>query len=136
MTSTSSNVRFINPATLAPSRGYSHVAEVTGGRTIYIAGQVAFDQEGKMVGEGDLQAQARQVFENLKAALEAVGADFGHVVKLGIFVLDAKQMQIVRDVRDQYINTANPPVSTALEISNFVRDGLLIEVDAVAVVPD
>ena len=136
MTSTRSNVRFINPATLAPTRGYSHVAEVTGGRTIYIAGQVAFDQEGKMVGEGDLQAQARQVFENLKAALEAAGADFGHVVKLGIYVIDAKQMQIVRDVRDQYINTANPPVSTALEISNFVRDGLLIEVDAVAVVPD
>lgn len=135
MTSTPSNIRFTNPESLSAPRGYSHVAEVTGGRTIYIAGQVAFDREGKIVGEGDLQAQAKQVFENLKAALAAAGADFGHVVKLNIYVLDAKQMQTVRDVRDQYINTANPPVSTALEIRNFVREGLLIEIDAVAVVP-
>lgn len=135
MTSTPSNIRFVNPETMPTPRGYSHVAEVTGGRTIYIAGQVAFDRDGKIVGEGDLQAQAKQVFENIKAALASVGADFGHVVKLNVYVLDAGQMQTVRDVRDQYVNTANPPVSTALEIRNFVRDGLLIEIDAVAVVP-
>jgi enamine deaminase RidA (YjgF/YER057c/UK114 family) len=111
------------------------VAEVTGGKTIYIAGQVAFDGQGNLVGEGDMRAQAQQVFANLRAALEAVGAGFENVVKLNFYVLDATQMQVVRDVRDQYVNTQNPPVSTAVEIRRFVRDGLLIEVDAVAVVP-
>lgn len=128
-------VRFVNPPSMPPPRGYSHVAEVTGGKTIYIAGQVAFDGQGNLVGEGDMRAQAQQVFANLRAALEAVGAGFENVVKLNFYVLDATQMQVVRDVRDQYVNTQNPPVSTAVEIRRFVRDGLLIEVDAVAVVP-
>jgi reactive intermediate/imine deaminase len=136
MKSTPANVRFINPETMPPARGYSHVAEVSGGRTIYLSGQIALDQDGKLVGEGDMRAQARQVFENLKAGLEAAGVDFSHVVKLNFYVLDATQMQAVRDVRDQYINTANPPASTALEVRNFVREGLLLEVDAVAVVPN
>lgn len=119
---------------MPPTNGYSHVAVVSGGRTIYLSGQIALDRDGKLVGEGDMRAQAEQVFANLKAALEAAGTDFDHVVKLSFFVLDAGQMPTVREVRDRYINTANPPASTAVEIRNFVRPGLLIEIDAVAVV--
>lgn len=128
-------IRFVNPPTLPPPRGYSHVAEVSGGRTIYISGQIALDASGALVGAGDLRAQAEQVFANLSAALAAVGADFGHVVKLTFFVLDASQMQAVREVRDRYIDTANPPASSAVEVRRLVRDDLLIEIEAVAVVP-
>src|SRR5688572_987740 len=64
-------VRFINPKMLAKPPGYTHVVEVTGGRTVYIAGQIALDSAGNVVGRGDFRAQTEQVFENLKTALES-----------------------------------------------------------------
>lgn len=134
MPSDASSVQFISPDTLPRANGYSHVAVVATGRTIHIAGQIALDGAGTLVGEGDMRAQARQVFENLKAALEAAGADFRHVVRLNFYLLDASRIGEVHDVRDQYVNLAAPPVSTAIEVRRFVRDGLLIEIDAVAVV--
>ena len=72
---------FINPETMHPPTGYTHVVEVTAGRPVYIAGQVALDPAGALVGPGDIGAQARQVFDNLRAALEAVGAGFEQVVQ-------------------------------------------------------
>ncbi len=68
--------RFLNPLTMPKSRGYTQIVDVTSGRTIYISGQVALDGGGNMVGAGDFRAQAQQVFENIKAALEAVGGTF------------------------------------------------------------
>ena len=129
------NFRFFNPPAIHRPTGYSHVAEVTGGKTIYIAGQIAFDPSGNLVGRDDLRAQAQQVFDNLNAALESVGADFNAVVKLNFYLLDVSQLSIVREVRDQYVNMQNPPTSTAVEVSRLAREGLLIEVEAVAVVP-
>ncbi len=134
MASRSPSVRFLDPEGLPPANGYSHVAEVSGGRTVYISGQIALDGEGRLVGDGDMRAQAHQVFDNIEVALKAVGADFGHVVKLTFYLLDATRIGDVREVRDRYVNTSAPPASTAVEIRRFVRDGLLIEVDAIAVV--
>jgi enamine deaminase RidA (YjgF/YER057c/UK114 family) len=125
---------FINPETMHPPAGYTHVVEVTAGRPVYIAGQVALDRSGAVVGPGDIRAQARQVFDNLQAGLQAVGAGFEQVVKLTYYLVDATQLPIVREVRDQYINTQQPPASTALEVRRLVRDDLLIEVEAVAVI--
>jgi len=65
---------FVNPETMHHPAGYTHVVEVTAGRPVYIAGQVALDPTGALVGPGDIRAQARQVFDNLRAALQAVGA--------------------------------------------------------------
>jgi enamine deaminase RidA (YjgF/YER057c/UK114 family) len=73
---------FINPQTMHHPAGYTHLVEVTAGRPVYIAGQVALDPTGALVGPGDIRAQARQVFDNLQAALQAVGAGFEQVVKL------------------------------------------------------
>jgi reactive intermediate/imine deaminase len=128
-------LRFINPPALPAPVGYSHVAVASGGRTIYISGQVALDAARNLVGPDDLRSQTRQVFENLKAALEAADADFSHVVKLTFFLLDISQIQVVREVRDQYINTQSPPASSAVEVRRLFRDDVLVEVDAVAVVP-
>lgn len=124
-------IRHINPATLPTSSGYTQVVTATGGTTVYISGQVALAPDGA----DDLDAQAVQVFENLRAALAAVGATFEHVVKLTIFVLDASRAPIVRAVRDRYINTQAPPASTAVEVRRLFREDFLIEVEAVAVVP-
>lgn len=126
-------LRFINPSTLPQSAGYTHVVEATGARTIYISGQVALDAAGNVVGPGDMRAQAQQVFTNLQAALEAAGASFDDVAKLTFFVLDASQMPAVREVRDLYINLAQPPASSAVEVRRLVRDEYLIEVEAIAV---
>jgi reactive intermediate/imine deaminase len=127
--------RFLNPATMPQPVGYTQVVDVPGGRTIYIAGQIALDPNGQVVGPGDLHAQTVQVFENLSAALAAVGATFGHVVKLNYYLLDITQIPVVRSVRDRYINTQQPPASTAVEVRRLFRDDFLIEVDAIAVVP-
>jgi len=125
--------RFLSPETLPPPFGYSHVVDSPGGRIIYISGQVPLDPAGQLVGEGDVAAQARQVFQNLSAALEAAGASWSDVVKLGFFVVDVSQMGSVRPVRDEYVNTREPPASTLIEVSQLFRDDVLVEVDAVAI---
>jgi enamine deaminase RidA (YjgF/YER057c/UK114 family) len=128
------SARFVNPEAMHRPTGYTHVVEVTAGRPVYVAGQVALDPSGALVGPGDIRAQARQVFDNLKAALEAVGAGFEQVVKLNFYLVDATQLPAVREVRDQYVDPGRPPASTAVEVGRLFRDDLLIEVEAVAVV--
>jgi len=127
--------RFIKSDALPPSPGYSQAVEVRPGRIIYIAGQVSLDRAGKLVGDGDMRVQAQQTFENLKAALEASGAKFENVVKLNYYLLDVAQLPAVREVRDKFVNAANPPASTAVEVKRLFREGFLIEVEAVAVAP-
>jgi enamine deaminase RidA (YjgF/YER057c/UK114 family) len=126
------NVRFINRA----PQGYSHVAEVRGGRTLYISGQLALDKDGNLVGRGDFRAQVKQVFENLKARLEEGGASFKDVVKLNYYLTDASDIQALRDLRNNYINTENPPASTLVVVKQLVREEYLLEVEAIAVVND
>ena len=125
--------RFLSPETLPPPSGYNHVVDSPAGRIIYISGQVPLDPAGRLVGEGDIEVQARQVFGNLSAALEAAGASWQDVVKLSFFVVDVSQMASVRAVRDEYVNTQDPPASTLIEVSSLFRDDVLIEVEAVAV---
>lgn len=127
-----SNIRFINRA----PAGYSHVVEVKGGRTLYIAGQIAVDKNGNLVGRGDFRAQVKQVFENLKARLEEGGASFKDVVKLNYYLTDASDLQALRDTRNSYINTETPPASTLVVVKQLVREEYLLEVEAVAVVSE
>ncbi|CAM4256465.1 MULTISPECIES: RidA family protein [Bacillus] len=126
--------KFINPENMPATFGYSHIVEVNNAkRTIYISGQVAINTDGHIVGIGDLATQTRQVFENIKIALKTSELNFNDVVKLTFFLTDISQMAIVRDIRDQYINTNNPPASSALEVNKLIHDELLIEIEAIAV---
>jgi len=129
-------IQFTKSEKLPPAVGYSQAAVVTKGRFIYISGQVAMDSSGKLVGAGDFRAQVKQTFENLKAALAVNGATFDNVVKLNSYFVDIKQAPVFREVRDQYVNVASPPVSTAVEVRRLVREEWLIEVEAIAVVPE
>lgn len=125
----------LNPDGVAPGNGYSHV--VSGpGRWVAIAGQVSLDAQGEFVGVGDPAAQARQVFANLEKCLEAAGATFADVVKLNFFVTDIAILPHVRVARDAYIDTAEPPASTAVQVVALFSPDALIEVEAYAVVPD
>lgn len=128
--------RFINPETISQPTGYTHVVETKGSHTVYISGQVAFDQVGNVVGVNDMEAQTVQVFNNLKAALAAVNATFDDVVKLSYFIVDIAQMPVVREVRNRYLNPARLPASTAVEVRRLVGKEFLIEIEAVAVLND
>lgn len=127
-----SEKRFLTPATLSAPFGYSHVVEARAGTTVYISGQVPIDAEGQLVGEGDFEAQTRQVFENLTRALEAADASWSDVVKLDYFLRDVTQIAAVRAVRDEYVDTEHPPASTLVEVSGLFRPDVLVEIQAVA----
>ncbi len=129
-----SQIRFINPEALAKPPGYTHVVEATSpARLVYIAGQLGLDRDGKL--SSDFRLQAVQTFENLKAALAAVGAQFQHVVKLNNYLIDTKYMPVFRQVRDSYLPDNNRPASTTIAISGLAREGALLEIEAVAVLP-
>ena len=128
-------VKRTNPPALTTPTGYTHVVEVTGpAKTIYISGQIAYDKDGKVVGAGDMKAQAEQVFKNLQTALAAAGAKFSDVVKMNSYITDMSKVQAVRDVRAQYFKDA-APASTFVEVKGLVRPELLLEIEVVAVVP-
>lgn len=130
------STRHLNPDTLHRPNGYTHVVETRGSRTIYLSGQVALDRDGNLVGANDMGAQAEQIFKNIEAALASVNATFEDVVKLTYFIVDASQIQAVRDVRDRYVNTAKPPASSAVEVRQLVSKDFLLEIEAIAVLND
>ena len=130
-------IRVFSPVQLPKAVGYSHIGEVTSGRLVYIAGQVAMDASGKLVGESDYRAQLRQVFANLNTALEAAGVSFRNVIKLNYFIVDRvdrSEFFAYREVRDQYVDTANPPVATVIVVRGLFMPEFLVEIDAIAVV--
>jgi enamine deaminase RidA (YjgF/YER057c/UK114 family) len=129
--------RFLNPATMPATRGYTHVVETTApARTIYLSGQLGMTLDGKFAGApGDFRAQATQAFENMKAALAAVGADFSHVVKITNYFVDMAHLQTFFEVRDRFVDTKAPPASTAVQVVKLARPDALFEVEAIAVVP-
>jgi enamine deaminase RidA (YjgF/YER057c/UK114 family) len=126
-----------NPPTLMKPVGYSHVAKVTSGALVYFAGQVAADASGQLVGEGNLEAQAEQVFKNLKAAVEAAGGTMADLIKMNVYVVaevDASEMPKFRAARDRYVNVEKPPASTFVVVTRLARPGWLIEIEAVAAI--
>lgn len=126
---------FHQPSTLPAVPGYTHAVEVRGGRTLYISGQVALNEQGQLVGKGNVIAQAEQVFHNIQLALQAAGASFEHVVKLTFFMTDITDLPRIRSIRDQYINTLQPPASSAVEVRRLVHEDWLLEIEAIAVCP-
>jgi len=129
-----SQTRFINPEPLGKPPGYTHVVEATApARIVYIAGQLGTDKDGKL--SANFRQQAVQTFENLKHALAAVGGRFEHVVKFNNYLVDLKYLPVFRQVRDSYLADQNRPASTTLAISGLAREGGLLEIEAVAVLP-
>jgi enamine deaminase RidA (YjgF/YER057c/UK114 family) len=130
--------RFLNPPTMEKPPGYTHVVEITGAaRIVYFAGQLGVDKTGAFVGApGDFKAQTVQAFENLKAALDAVGAGFEHLVKINNYLVDIERnMAAFREVRDRYLVKAAPPASTTIGVPALARPGGLFEIEAIATLP-
>jgi 2-iminobutanoate/2-iminopropanoate deaminase len=125
-----------NPAGVAKplKPHYSNCVRVEAGPLLFLSGQVAVDADGKLVGKGDVLAQAKQVFENLRIQLEANGATMADILKLTVFVKDISTFQSLSDLRLSYF-PANGPASTIVEISNLAWPEFLIEVEAIAAIP-
>jgi enamine deaminase RidA (YjgF/YER057c/UK114 family) len=130
---------FFSPATLPPPVGYSHIAKVNRGTLIYLAGQVSSDASGKLVGEGNFEAQAEQVFRNLKIAVEAAGGNMADIVKLNVYLVaevDQAEVPKLRAIRNRYVNVEKPPASTLVVVSRLAQPGWLIEIEAVAAIDE
>ena len=126
-----SRSRFINPPGLTRPSGYTHVVVTSDGRTAYIAGQVALDSAGKVVGAGNFQAQAELVFANLRRALASVDASFEDVLKTTTYITDLKNLPALREVRGKHFSSARPPANTLVPVSALARPELLLEIEAV-----
>jgi reactive intermediate/imine deaminase len=123
-------VEHLNPPGLHRSPAYSHV--VKAGTTVYVAGQVARDANGNLVGPGDITAQATQVFNNLGIALEAAGATFANVVKITVFLTDPRFREAVGKVRAQYLKDP-VPASTLVVVAGLAEPEFLVEIEVTAV---
>jgi enamine deaminase RidA (YjgF/YER057c/UK114 family) len=123
--------KFINPPGLTQPTGYTHVVVSADRRTAYVAGQVAFDSTGTVIGVGNFQAQAEQVFSNLRRALASVGASFGDVVKTTTFITDLKNLPALREIRARYLDARHPPANTLIPVITLARPDLLLEIEAV-----
>ncbi len=130
------NVEYLNPETLsAPPGGmYSQAVRVRAGEQLYISGQVARDQEGRLVGEGDVVAQYRQVWKNLGLALAAVGLKHEHLVKTTTYVVGEANIPAIRAVRKELV-PPKAPTSTMLVVPALAIPGALVEVEGVAIFP-
>ncbi|WP_410611162.1 RidA family protein [Amycolatopsis sp. lyj-109] len=134
MTTQSTSTRFLNQTPY----GYSNVVEVTGGRLVFITGQMARDAEGNLVGPGDLPAQIEQAFKNIETALDAVGADFSQVVKLTVLSVEdfTSHMYAFGEIRDRFVNRENPPASAIILAPKLVMEGALVDIAAIAHLPE
>src|SRR5215469_9105471 len=130
--------QFLNPPGLAPTSGWTQVLTATGGKTIYVSGQISVDERGQVVGKGDLKAQAEQTFANLAVALKVAGASFQDVVKMNLYVVGLKPelVPMLREVRASYVNRESPPASTLVGVSALVGFDWLIEIEVVAVITE
>ena len=124
----------INPDGLpAPVGPYSNVVTSPPGKLVFVAGQIAFDANGELVGAGDIAAQTRQVMENIRLALEAAGATFADVVRVVNYITDVSLFGEMATVRKEYL--VEPyPASTLVEVSALLFPEVLIEIEAIAVV--
>jgi len=114
----------------------SHFSDaVIAGKTLYVSGLVATDQKGNVVGAGDIVEQTRQIFRNLQRILDAAGASPSDVAKVTIFMRDVTLRPLINPVRQEFFGP-HRPASTLVEVSRLVRDELLLEIEAVALLPD
>jgi reactive intermediate/imine deaminase len=121
----------IAPPDVVPARGYSHA--IKAGNTIYVAGQVAWDVEGNLVGKGDFETQARQALENLKRVLAAAGAQMTDIVQLNYYIRNLEDFAKIRNPYREYFGKYFPP-QTLTVISSLADPELLIEIQAIAVI--
>jgi reactive intermediate/imine deaminase len=121
----------ITPADAKPVANYKMATRMESGRLLYIAGQVARDAEGNVLGQGDIRAQARQVFQNLRQVLQAAGGDLSDLLKITTYITNIDDFPAVAEVRSSFFSGALP-ASTLIVVTRLAQPELLIEVEGMA----
>lgn len=121
----------INPPDVVPARGWSHAIKC--GNTVYVAGQVGWDVEGKLVGKGDFEAQSRMALENLKRVLKASGAQMTDVVQMNFYITNLDDFPKIKNPYREYFGKYYP-CQTLTVISSLAEPDLLIEIQCIAVI--
>jgi enamine deaminase RidA (YjgF/YER057c/UK114 family) len=136
-TSNATPVEHINPDGLSKNPAFTQVVTVTGpAKTIYIGGQDAVDASGAIVGKGDLKRQTEQVFQNVQTALEACGAGLEHVIKWNIYIVQGQPLRPGFEVAQQvWGRRPNPPAISVMFVAGLANPEFLVEMDAIAAVP-
>ncbi|WP_208644930.1 RidA family protein [Mucilaginibacter kameinonensis] len=116
--------------------GYTQYVEIDLGSAtmIIMSGQVAIDAEGNTVGKGNFEQQAEFIFSSIKKIVEKAGGSINNVIKLNNYLTDISNLTLFKNVRDRYVNTSQPPASTTVEISRFIREDLLLEIEVIAMI--
>jgi len=130
-------VQYLSPAGLHKNPAFSQVVVTEGcGRTVYVGGQSSVNSSGVIVGQGDIKAQAEQIFKNLEAALAAGGATLENVVKWNIYIVEGQSLDSAFEVfQSVWGKRPDPPTITLVTVSGLADDEFLMEMDAIAVVP-
>jgi enamine deaminase RidA (YjgF/YER057c/UK114 family) len=130
-------VQYVNPDNLNKNPAFSNLVVVTGQvKTIYVGGQDAVDASGMIIGKGDLKAQTVQVLKNIQAALDAGGAAVEHVVKWNVYVVQGQSfLEGFEAFQSVFGTLPNPPAITAMFVAGLAHPDFLVEMDAIAVVP-
>jgi 2-iminobutanoate/2-iminopropanoate deaminase len=118
-----------------PTERFAYSYAVRTGAVLWLSGQVALDAAGKVVGVGDIQAQATQVFENLRAVMTAAGGGLDDLVATTSYTVDRSLLGVINDVRRRYLTGTVKPTSTLIVVAGLARPEFLLEVEAVAVLP-
>jgi enamine deaminase RidA (YjgF/YER057c/UK114 family) len=131
------SVRYINPDSLNMNPAFTNVVVVEGNvKTVHIGGQDAIDASGEIVGKGDIVAQIEQIVSNLRAALAAGGAGPEHIIKWNVYIVEGQPLQAgFAAFQNAWPQTPNPPAITGVFVSGLAHPDFLVEMDAVAVVP-
>ena len=125
----------INPSTLHPTPGFCHIAIARGARIVTFAGQVALDPQFDLIGEDDLYAQTVAAMRNLETAMQEAGVDWDDIVKRTIFTLHPTEFQLITEAIDAVTGGAAHPPQTLVGVAGLAMPGLLIEIEAMAVLP-
>lgn len=125
--------QIVNPTSMATPTGYSHAVKKSG-TPVFIAGQVALDSQGRIVGEGDIEAQVEQVYQNLKTVVEACGGTMADIVKLNVYTTDLAYRPAIAAARQRYFPDGQFPASTFVVISSLAQPHFLVEIEAVAMI--
>jgi enamine deaminase RidA (YjgF/YER057c/UK114 family) len=131
------SVHYINPDSLIKNPAFTNVVVVEGNvKTVHIGGQDAQNASGEIVGKGDIAMQVEQTLANVRAALAAGGAGPEHIIKWNIYVVEGQPLQAGFDAfQNAWPQTPNPPAITVVFVSGLAHPDFLVEMDAVAVVP-
>lgn len=129
-------IEYINPENMALPRGYSHAISVSGNhKTIYIGGQNAVNQKGELVGKGNFKEQTEQVLSNIEKILEKAGGKLENAIKFNIYLVQGQNPQVGFQVFQQKWKSKNLPAITALYVIGLGNPEWLLEIDAIAVIP-